>query len=52
VFRFAPPAISECSIGFALILMEAETLDKIDAARGRLGEGHVRRLFECGDEIV
>jgi DnaK suppressor protein len=39
-------------IGFALIQMKAETLDKIDAALGRLGEGTYGDCFECGDEIA
>ena len=32
-------------IGFALIQMKAETLNKIDTALRRLGEGTLRRLF-------
>jgi len=39
-------------IGFALIQMKAETLDEIDAALGRLGEGTYGDCFECGDEIA
>ena len=41
------------AIGFALIQMKAETLDKIDAALQRLGEGTWRRLHRvCGAEIA
>ena len=39
-------------IEFALIQMKAETLDKIDAALRRLGEGTYGDCFECGDEIA
>ena len=39
-------------IGFALMQMKAETLDKIDAALGRLGEGTYGDCFECGEEIA
>jgi DnaK suppressor protein len=39
-------------IGFALIQMKAETLDKIDAALRRLGEGTYGDCFECGAEIA
>jgi RNA polymerase-binding transcription factor len=39
-------------IGFALIQMKAETLDKIDAALGRLGEGTYGDCFDCGEEIA
>jgi DnaK suppressor protein len=39
-------------IGFALIQMKAETLNKIDAALGRLAEGTYGECFECGDEIA
>jgi len=39
-------------IGFALMQMKAETLDKIDAALGRLGEGAYGDCFECGEEIA
>jgi DnaK suppressor protein len=39
-------------MGFALIQMKAETLDKIDAALGRLGEGTYGECVECGDEIA
>jgi RNA polymerase-binding transcription factor DksA len=39
-------------IGCALIQMKAETLDKIDAALGRLGEGTYGDCFECGEEIA
>jgi DnaK suppressor protein len=40
------------AIGFALISMKAETLDKIDAALGRLGEGTYGDCFGCGEEIA
>jgi DnaK suppressor protein len=40
------------AIGFALIQMKAETLNKIDAALGRLGEGTYGNCFECGEEIA
>lgn len=39
-------------IGFALIQMKAETLNKIDAALRRFGEGTYGDCFECGDEIA
>ena len=39
-------------IGFALIEMKAETLNKIDAALRRLAEGTYGACFECGDEIA
>ena len=39
-------------IGFALIQMKAETLNKIDVALRRLGEGTYGDCFECGDEIA
>jgi DnaK suppressor protein len=39
-------------IGFALIQMKAETLDKIDAALGRLSEGTYGDCFECSEEIA
>ena len=38
-------------IGFALIQMKAETLNKIDAALSRIGEGTYGECFECGEEI-
>ena len=38
-------------IGFALIQMKAETLNKIDAALRRLGEGTYGECVECGGEI-
>ena len=38
-------------IGFALIQMKAETLNKIDAALRRIGEGTYGECFECGEEI-
>ena len=40
------------AIGFALIQMKAETLDKIDAALQRLGEGTYGHCVECGAEIA
>src|SRR5688500_2334336 len=40
------------AIGFALIQMKAETLDKIDAALQRLGEGTYGDCLECGAEIA
>ena len=39
-------------IEFALIQMKSETLNKIDAAIRRLGEGTYGDCFECGDEIA
>ena len=39
-------------IGFALIQMKAETLDKIDTALQRLGEGTYGDCVECGAEIA
>jgi DnaK suppressor protein len=39
-------------IEFALIQMKAETLNKIDAALRRLGEGAYGECFECGAEIA
>ena len=39
-------------LGFALIQMKAETLDKIDAALRRLGEGAYGECFQCGAEIA
>ena len=39
-------------IGFALIQMKAETLNKIDVALRRLGEGTYGDCFECGEEIA
>jgi len=39
-------------IGFALIQMKAETLNKIDTALRRLGEGTYGNCFECGEEIA
>jgi DnaK suppressor protein len=38
-------------IEFALIQMKAETLNKIDAALRRIGEGTYGECFECGEEI-
>ena len=40
------------TIGFALIQMKAETLNKIDAALRRLAEGSYGNCFECGEEIA
>ena len=40
------------AVGFALIQMKAETLDKIDAALQRLGEGTYGDCVECGAEIA
>ena len=40
------------AIGFALIQMKAETLDKIDAALQRLAEGTYGDCVECGAEIA
>jgi DnaK suppressor protein len=39
-------------IEFALIQMKAETLNKIDAALRRIGEGSYRDCSECGSEIA
>jgi len=39
-------------IGFALIQMKAETLNQIDTALRRLGEGTYGDCFECGEEIA
>ena len=39
-------------IEFALLQMKAETLNKIDVALRRLGEGTYGQCFECGDEIA
>ena len=38
-------------IEFALIQMKAETLNKIDAALRRLGDGTYGECFDCGEEI-
>ena len=40
------------AVGFALIQMKAETLDKIDAALQRLGEGTYGDCVECGAKIA
>ena len=40
------------AVGFALIQMKAETLDKIDAALQRLGEGTYGDCVEYGAEIA
>jgi DnaK suppressor protein len=39
-------------IAFALLQMKAETLNRIDAALGRLEEGTYGSCFDCGDEIA
>ena len=39
-------------IGFALIQMKAEKLDKINTALRRIDEGTYGVCFECGDEIA
>jgi DnaK suppressor protein len=39
-------------IGFALIQLKTETLNKIDTALRRLEEGHYGDCLECGDEIA
>jgi DnaK suppressor protein len=39
-------------IEFALIQMKSETLNKINAALGRLDEGTYGNCYECGDEIA
>ena len=39
-------------IEFALIQMNAETLEKIDAALRRLKEGTYGNCFDCGDQIA
>ena len=39
-------------IEFALIQMKAETLNKIDAALRRIGDGTYGKCSECGDEIA
>ena len=39
-------------IGFALIQMKAETLNKIDTALRRLREGTYGDCFECGGQIA
>jgi len=39
-------------IEFAVIQMKTETLTKISAALGRLGEGTYGYCYECGDEIA
>jgi DnaK suppressor protein len=38
-------------IGFALIQMKAETLDKIDSALRRIEDDTYGRCFNCGSEI-
>lgn len=39
-------------IGFALIQLKAETLNRIETALRRLEEGHYGDCFECGNEIT
>jgi DnaK suppressor protein len=39
-------------IGFALIQLKAETLNKIEMALQRIAEGNYGDCFECGDEIA
>ena len=39
-------------IEFALIQMKSETLNKINAALGRLDEGTYGNCYECGEEIA
>jgi DnaK suppressor protein len=39
-------------IGFALIQMKSETLDRINTALRRIGEGTYGICVECGDEIA
>ncbi|HEY7442550.1 MAG TPA: TraR/DksA family transcriptional regulator [Vicinamibacterales bacterium] len=39
-------------IGFALIQMKSETLDRINTALRRISEGTYGLCFECGDEIA
>jgi DnaK suppressor protein len=39
-------------IGFALIQMKSETLDRINTALRRISEGNYGRCYECGDEIA
>lgn len=39
-------------IGFALIQMKSETLDRINTALRRIDEGTYRVCFECGDDIA
>ena len=39
-------------IGFALIQMKSETLDRINTALRRIGEGTYGICFECGDQIA
>jgi DnaK suppressor protein len=39
-------------IGFALIQMKSETLDRINTALRRISEGTYGICFECGDEIA
>ncbi|HEY7443218.1 MAG TPA: hypothetical protein VH701_12415, partial [Vicinamibacterales bacterium] len=39
-------------IGFALIQMKSETLDRINTALRRISEGTYGRCYECGDEIA
>jgi DnaK suppressor protein len=39
-------------IGFTLIQMKSETLDRINTALRRISEGTYGICFECGDEIA
>jgi DnaK suppressor protein len=39
-------------IGFALIQMKSETLDRIDTALRRISAGTYGRCSDCGDEIA
>jgi DnaK suppressor protein len=39
-------------IGFALLQMKSETLDRINTALRRISEGTYGLCFECGDEIA
>jgi DnaK suppressor protein len=39
-------------IAFALIQMKSETLDRIDTALRKIGEGTYGVCLECGDEIA
>jgi DnaK suppressor protein len=43
---------SQHDIGFALIQLKAETLNRIDAALRRLEQGSYGECFECGNEIA
>ena len=43
---------SQHDIGFALIQLKAETLNRIDAALSRLEDGSYGECFECGNQIA